>query len=50
MTVIGTVGRLAVQKGIDVLIRAVSRLPEGFRLVVLGADEGEGDSLAALAE
>ncbi len=50
VTVIGTVGRLAVQKGIDVLIQAVSRLPEGFRLVVLGADEGEGDSLAALAE
>ena len=49
VTIIGTVARLAVSKGIDVLLRAASKLPDCV-VVVLGSDEGEGEYLLNLAE
>ena len=42
-------GRLSREKGIDVLIEAVSVLPEGWRLVIVG-DGAERKPLEALAE
>jgi glycosyltransferase involved in cell wall biosynthesis len=45
--VIGSVGRLDVQKGFDVLIRALAQLPEA-RLVLIG-DGPQRNELAALA-
>ena len=49
LLIVGTVARLAVQKGIDVLLRAVSGLPHNFVVVILGSDEGEADNLLNLA-
>ena len=47
--IVGTVGRLAIQKGIDILIRALEFLPVNHCVVVVGADDGEGRRLANLA-
>ncbi|MFN8035811.1 MAG: glycosyltransferase [Acidimicrobiia bacterium] len=45
---IGTFARLAPQKNLDVLLRAVAMLPEHVHCVVLGADQGEGPRLREL--
>lgn len=49
LMIVGTVARLAVQKGIDVLLRATSTLPDCV-VVVLGSDEGEAELLLNLAK
>ena len=49
LMIVGTVARLAVQKGIDVLLRATSTLPDCV-VVVLGSDEGEAELLLDLAK
>ncbi|MFQ5945691.1 MAG: glycosyltransferase [Anaerolineae bacterium] len=46
---VGYIGRLVPEKGVDLLIRAVSRLREGGRLLVLG-DGPEAASLRRLVE
>ncbi len=47
--VVGYIGRLVPEKGVDLLIRACARLPSPWRLVVLGEGEEEA-ALRALAD
>jgi len=46
---VGYVGRLVHEKGIDLLLRALSRLPEGFALCLVGSGRDE-EALRALGE
>ncbi len=47
---IGYVGRLVPEKGVDVLLRALARLPAGCRLALIGAGRSEPELRALAAE